>query len=68
MSVLVDLFSELDGSPSHWMQKLALQNHEALERKIKRFKSGDMMLAGMPVPAPANNSECKETQHHDSYL
>ena len=48
---------ELDVSPSYWLEKLALQNLEALERKIRRFKSGDMMLAGLPVPAVADNSE-----------
>ncbi|XP_038067327.1 mdm2-binding protein-like [Patiria miniata] len=51
-----NVISELDCSPSGWLQKLALQNHEALERKIKRFKSGEMMLAGMAVPAPADNT------------
>ena len=50
-------FTELDVPPSSWMVRLALNNHEAIEKKIKRFKSGEMMLAGLPVPAPADNSE-----------
>ncbi|XP_071785909.1 mdm2-binding protein-like isoform X2 [Asterias amurensis] len=51
-----NLFSELDVPPSSWMERLALQNHEAIEKKIKRFKSGEMMLAGLSVPAPADNT------------
>ncbi|XP_022080461.1 mdm2-binding protein-like [Acanthaster planci] len=51
-----NVVSEIDCSPSHWLEKLALQNHEAAERRIKRFKSGELMLAGMAVPAPANNT------------
>ncbi|XP_071959427.1 mdm2-binding protein-like [Antedon mediterranea] len=45
-----EVTTELDLSPSCWVERQALQSKESYIRKMKRFKSSDRSLAGISAP------------------
>ena len=50
-------YPELDQSPSQWVERQALQNGESIAHRLRRLRSEDMMLAGISVPPPDDNSK-----------
>ncbi len=51
------LMTELDQDPSEWLERLFIHHKESVEKKMKRYKSSDMMLGGMVVKKCKDNSK-----------